>query len=322
MSVHASSPPPSVLTFGYADATAGGGVQADVLTIASMGCHPLSVVCAIAVRDTRGLEEMLPVDPDAVVAQARAVLEDIPVHAFRVGMVGSVENLAAIAEILADYPDIPLVIEPGLSYLDGLDGQGEDFADALVELLMPLASVVVIGPHDLARLSATIDDHEGDEQDEQDETAEGIDFSDGMDEAQSDEEGHYGVAEIGVASALEPGSQGNIRGVERLIGLGAGYVLLTGAGEPGPNVVNFLYGPSGRIRADAWERLGGQFLGARATLASATAAALAHGMEVAEACQEAQEFVWQALSSGYRLGMGLAVPDRLFWAREEASDED
>ncbi len=303
MSAHASPPPPSVLTFGCTDATAGGGLQSDVLTIASMGCHPLSVVCAVAVRDTRGMEELLPLDPDAVVAQARAVLEDIPVHAFRVGMVGSVENLAAVAEILADYPDIPIVIEPALSYLDGRDGVGEDFFDALVELLLPLATVVVIGPHDLERLAAAIDSDEGGE---------------GSDEEGRDEDDE---AIEDVASGPAMASLGSVRCVERLIAVGVAHVLLTNAGEPGPNVVNLLFGPVGQMRSDAWERLGGQFFGARTTLASAVAAALAHGMEVAEACREGQEFVWQALSSGYRLGMGLAVPDRLFWAREEDSDE-
>lgn len=293
MSSAVSAAPASVLTFGCADATAGGGIQSDVLTIASMGCHPLSVVCAVAVRDTRGLEELLALDADTVVAQARAILEDIPVQAFRVGMVGSVENIAAIAEVLSDYPELPLVLEPALFHLDGNEELSEDFAGALVELLLPMSTVLVLGPHDVERMLVAFD--------------EGGDADDGLHDEDED-------------APIRPGPD-IARDVQRLIGFGAAHVLLTGAGEPGPTVVNMLFGSGGRIRSDAWERLGGHYLGARATLASAVAAALAHGMDMPEACREAQEFVWQALSSGYRIGMGLAVPDRLFWAREADPDE-
>jgi hydroxymethylpyrimidine/phosphomethylpyrimidine kinase len=108
--------------------------------------------------------------------------------------------------------------------------------------------------------------------------------------------------------------------VTRLLGMGAEYVLMTGAGDHGPQLVNILYGAEGVVRTDAWERLPGQYLGARSTLGAALAAALAHGMDVPEAAREAQEFTWQALSGAYRPGMGLALPDRFFWAR--TADED
>lgn len=287
MSFPASFVPPSVLCFGCADATSGGGIQCDVLTLSSMACHPLSVLGAVAVRDTRGLEEVLALDSDTVVAQARAVLEDVPVRAFRVGMMASVENLAAIAEILSDYPDIPLVLEPALFHLDGNDGASEEYAAALVELLLPMTSVLVVGPHDLARLIAAID--EGEDEDDDDDPQ------------------------------LQTHREDDIA---RLIGYGAEYILLTGAGDPGPKLMNTLFGAQGRIRSDTWQRFGGHYLGARATLAAAISAALAHDMEMAEACREAQEFVWQALSRGYQIGMGLTLPDRMFWARDGGIDED
>ena len=69
--------------WGGADA----GLQADILTIASMGCHPLSIVTAITVQDTSGVDDVQPVDADWVADQARAVLEDMPVAAFKIGLV-------------------------------------------------------------------------------------------------------------------------------------------------------------------------------------------------------------------------------------------
>src|SRR6266853_2040298 len=94
--------PPIVLTFAASDPTSGAGLQADVLTLASMGCHPLSVVTALTVQDTAGVEGVLAIDSDWVADQARCLLEDMSVDAIKIGVLGSVENIAAIAEILSD----------------------------------------------------------------------------------------------------------------------------------------------------------------------------------------------------------------------------
>lgn len=125
--------PPCVLCLSAGDATAGGGLAADILTLASMGCHPLPVQTAALVRDTRGIDELWPVAPELIAMQARAVLEDVPVAAFKLGFCGSVENVAVIAEILADYPDVPLVVEPGLHAAALLGEAGEEIAAALAE---------------------------------------------------------------------------------------------------------------------------------------------------------------------------------------------
>ena len=77
---------PIVLTFGATDPSGGAGLQADILTIASMGCHPLTVVTAVTVQDTGGVDDILPIDAEWVSDQARAVLEDMPVAAFNIGL--------------------------------------------------------------------------------------------------------------------------------------------------------------------------------------------------------------------------------------------
>src|SRR5947209_18904304 len=90
--------PPIVLAFAASDPSGGAGMQADVLTLASMGCHPLSVLTAITVQDTLGVEGMHALDAEWVADQARCLLEDMSVDAFKIGVLGSVDNIAAFAE--------------------------------------------------------------------------------------------------------------------------------------------------------------------------------------------------------------------------------
>ena len=135
-------------------------MQADILTIASMGCHPLSVVTAVTVQDTTGVDDVLPIDAEWVVDQARAVLEDMPVRAFKIGLLGSVENIAAIAEVIADYPDIPLVLDPVLASGRGDELANEDMVDALRELLLPQTTILTPNSVEARRLVHDEDNEE------------------------------------------------------------------------------------------------------------------------------------------------------------------
>ena len=289
--------PPCVMCLSAGDATAGGGLAADILTLASMGCHPLPVQTAALVRDTRGIDEVWPVEPELLSLQARAVLEDVPVAAFKLGFCGSVENVALIAEILSDYPEVPLVVEPVLYAAVLLGEEGDEVVAALADLILPQTTLLVADRHELCRLAGVVDvapDDDGDDGDEGDE-------GDEADEAEDDP---------GIDEALA-----------RLLGGGTEFILLTGGGEHGPQVVNTLFGHEGVVRTDAWPRLPGRHLGAGTTLTAAAVAAIAHGMALPEAVREAQEFTQQALRHAYRAGMGRALPDRFFWARGKG-DED
>lgn len=129
-----SSPPPFVLTFAASDPTGGAGLQADLLTIAAHGCHPLSVVTALTVQDTRGVESLAPVDAALVERQAERLLAEARAAAFKLGVLGSEENARAIASILARHPRVPLVLDPVLA-----SGRGDPLAsDALIATLLEL----------------------------------------------------------------------------------------------------------------------------------------------------------------------------------------
>ena len=152
--------PPAVLSFAASDPSGGAGIQADILTLASMGCHPLSVITAITVQDTSGVEGILPIDADWVADQARAILEDIPVAAFKIGVLGSAENVSVIAEIVSDYPDIPLILDPVLASGRGDEFANEDILSAIRELLIPQCTVITPNTPELRRLMQD-DEEEG-----------------------------------------------------------------------------------------------------------------------------------------------------------------
>jgi hydroxymethylpyrimidine/phosphomethylpyrimidine kinase len=145
--------PPIVLVFSATDPSGGAGMQADIITLTSMGCHPLSAITAITIQDTMGVDQVYALDADWVADQARCVLEDMPVAAFKIGVMGSVEIVAAIAEVVSDYPDIPLVLDPVLS-----SGRGDEFADddivsAMRELLVPQTTIVTPNSLEARRLA-------------------------------------------------------------------------------------------------------------------------------------------------------------------------
>jgi hydroxymethylpyrimidine/phosphomethylpyrimidine kinase len=157
-----TDPFPLIMSFAATDPSGGAGLQADLLTISSMGCHPLSVVTAITVQDTSGVDDVLPIDPEWVADQARAMLEDVPVAAFKIGLLGSVENIAAIAEVLADYPDIPLVLDPVLASGRGDELANDDMLDAMRELLIPQTTILTPNSIEARRLALDEDNEEDD----------------------------------------------------------------------------------------------------------------------------------------------------------------
>jgi hydroxymethylpyrimidine/phosphomethylpyrimidine kinase len=152
--------PPIVLVFAATDPSGGAGLQADIMTLSSMGCHPLSVVTAITIQDTTGVDDVNPIDAEWVADQARCVLEDMPVAAFKVGLLGSLEQVAAIAEVVSDYPEVPLVLDPVLASGRGDELVTEEMVVALKELLIPQTTILT--PNSLeARRLAQEDGEEG-----------------------------------------------------------------------------------------------------------------------------------------------------------------
>jgi len=152
------SSPPLVLVFAASDPSSGAGIQADLLTLASLGCHPLTALTALTVQDSVGVESVHPVDTEILERQARVILEDMPVAAFKLGVLGSVENIVAVAEIVSDYPDIPLIFDPVLASGRGDEFSGEEMLAAMRELLLPQTTILTPNVPEARRLAERDDD--------------------------------------------------------------------------------------------------------------------------------------------------------------------
>ncbi len=137
--------PACVMSFNASDASGAGGSAGDIATIAAMGAHGLPVVTSIVVRDSAEIFDQHPIDVDVIAEQARTILEDVTIAGWKVGFLGSAEAVSAVAEILSDYPDVPLV-----SYLPGLGWIDEEelgpYLEAFRELILP-ATEVLVGNH-------------------------------------------------------------------------------------------------------------------------------------------------------------------------------
>ena len=134
--------PACVMSFNASDPCGAGGLGGDIATVAAMGAHTLPVVTSIVMRDTAEIFDHHPIDADVVAEQARTILEDITIAGWKVGFLGSADAVSAVAEILSDYADVPLVAYmPNLSWLD--EDQLHPYLEAFRELILPAAEVLV-----------------------------------------------------------------------------------------------------------------------------------------------------------------------------------
>lgn len=137
-----SAQPACVLVFNANDPSGAGGLASDINTIASVGAHALPVVTGAYSRDTAEIIAHHAMDDEAVAEQARTILEDVTAQVIKIGFCGSPESLSAIAEISADYADVPVIAYmPDLSWWDEV--QIDLYLDAFRELILPQTTVLV-----------------------------------------------------------------------------------------------------------------------------------------------------------------------------------
>lgn len=150
-------PPPVVLVFAGLDPTGGAGLSADIEAIISQGCHAAPIATALTVQDTRDVIRVGQVDALLVVEQARALLEDMPVAAIKLGMLGSAAMVEAIHSILRDYPHIPVVLDPVLRAGGGTELADEELIEAMRELLIPQTTILTPNSEEARRLAPDAD---------------------------------------------------------------------------------------------------------------------------------------------------------------------
>lgn len=142
-----------MLTFGVSDPVGALGIQADQAAFAAHRCHALTVPTGILVADSARVEDMQEIDPDWLMDQARVLLEDMPVAAFKVGALASIEQASAIAEIVSDYTDVPLILDPFLSSLPDSGLLDEDMVSAIHQILVPQSTLLMVSQVELARMA-------------------------------------------------------------------------------------------------------------------------------------------------------------------------
>ena len=137
---------PLVLTFAASDPTGGAGLQADVLTLAALDCHPLSVLTGVTVQDTSGVEHLEALAAPLVKRQAERVLAESKVSAFKCGVLASAQNVRVVADIVQQHARVPLVLDPVLA-----SGRGDTLADdsVLKALDVLIARATVATPNTL-----------------------------------------------------------------------------------------------------------------------------------------------------------------------------
>lgn len=145
--------PPIVMCFSGHDPSGGAGIQADIEALVSQGCHPVTVLTTLTVQDTHNVQEFLPLPAEFVLRQARAVLADMPIAAFKIGMLGSAENAEAIAGLLAEYPAIPVVLDPILAAGGGTRVDSEALLGALRDKLLSQTTLVTPNSDEARRLT-------------------------------------------------------------------------------------------------------------------------------------------------------------------------
>jgi hydroxymethylpyrimidine/phosphomethylpyrimidine kinase len=269
---------PLILSFGASDPVGAIGVQADLAAFSALSCTGLAVTTALLIGDSARVEDQQEIDPDWMCDQARVILEDMTMAAFKIGALSNVEHVSAIAEILSDYPDAPLILDPFSSRLpDPGDDDAEEVMTAVRQLLVPQATLLMLSQVELGRLAET--------------------WRESAEETMEADVEH--LLALGCEFVLVTGTQANIG-------------QQGGSANVANTLANTLFGADGVISHDAWQHFPGPFLGAGSTLSAAITAFMARGHDVPEAVQAAQAYTIGALANAQRYGMGKLVPNRFY----------
>jgi len=287
---------PTALSIAGTDSGGGAGTAADLKAFARCGVHGTVAITAITAQNTTGVSAIHAVPAETIVAQVRAVLADIRVDAVKVGMLGTAQSAKAVAQALAELPPgTPIVVDPVMVAESGarlLDG---DAHQALVELILPLASVITPNlPEARTLVAAPASD------------ADRADRGRATDEPSADAEAHEmeslarALLELGPAAVVVTGGHGR-RSVDLFLERGAGAIPVEIAGDRHPD---------------------GAAHGSGCTHSSLLAAQLALGQTPLQAARVARALTAEAVRDGLRdVGAGAGPVDVFGLARVRTRSE-
>ena len=258
--------PPVVMVIGGMDPSGGAGLCADIQTLAALGCHAAPVVTALTVQDTSGVKNFQLVEADLIRDQLQAVLDDMKPVVVKTGMLGSRDIVSVVSGMLSQRPGIQIIVDPVLSSNNGERLSEHSLTDAIMELLVPIATLISPNIPETAALA-------------------GKELLDSFD-----------IDEC-AAQIYDASKNCNC--------------LITGTHADSQQVINRYYRNGRKLRQWVFQRLQGEYHGSGCTLASAIAAGIAHGLEIEQALEQAQQFVMNCLEAGFKPGHGQHIPNRL-----------
>jgi hydroxymethylpyrimidine/phosphomethylpyrimidine kinase len=281
---------PTALAIAGSDSGGGAGVQADLKAFARCGVHGTTAITAITAQNTLGVNAIHPVPPEVILAQVRAVLEDIGVDAVKVGMLGTAPTASAVAEALAGLPaGTPVVVDPVMVAESGAELIDAGARRVLIEEILPRATVLTPNVPEARVLAG--------------EPAEGAPSDSGSDEEREQEQ-----------ADME-------RLIRAVLALGPRCVVLTGGHRA--RTVDLLLDTNGDgelVRIDGESHPDGAAHGSGCTHSSVLAAQLALGSSRVDAARAARELAGAAIGRGLRdLGAGAGPVDVIDLARMRAS---
>lgn len=142
---------PTALTIAGSDSSGGAGIQADLKTFSALGVFGTSAITAITAQNTTGVFAVEGISPANVAAQIKAVLDDIPPQAVKIGMLATPEIIQAVAGALTGYTG-PIVLDPVMVAKSGDELLADEAQAALREILIPRASILTPNLPEAARL--------------------------------------------------------------------------------------------------------------------------------------------------------------------------
>lgn len=133
---------PLVLTIAGSDSGAGAGIQADLKTFAALGCYGATAITAVTVQNTLGVAAIHGIPTDILSGQILAILDDMRPLAIKIGLIANTAQVAAIADLLSRFPQLPIILDPVVKASTGAGLAQDGTLAAIKERLFPLATLV------------------------------------------------------------------------------------------------------------------------------------------------------------------------------------
>lgn len=146
---------PLVMCISGLDPSGGAGIQADIESLFSLGCQAAPIISALTVQDSRNVMQLSPCPADTIDSQARAVLEDMRISCFKLGLLADLDVIDVVATLLKQHPDIPVVLDPILIAGGGFEFGDSSTTQAIKKHLLPLTTVLTPNSEELEKLAAT-----------------------------------------------------------------------------------------------------------------------------------------------------------------------